>query len=232
MPKPLPDRWNVRERILAGGFAIYWVLGVTHNYLRTSPRARDLAAVVIAELILVLLFAIVAFFAWEVATGRLPLDGLGFAINTRTSSGLTVLVGLGVAAAILKLPIQRTDFSTALVIPLTAVLVEEILFRPVLIVGTRKVLARYGWGWAYAVAFSAAIWALAHVTSKSASMVIGLFITGLVLGGLYAWTRTNVAGYVLHALANTGSAGAVILFTFCLILGVLAQLHNAPAQRR
>lgn len=63
-----------------------------------------------------------------------------------------------------------------------------------------------------------------HVPSKSASMLVGLFVTGVLLGALYAWSGTNVAGYVLHALANSGSGGAVIMFVLCLVLGVGGRL--------
>jgi membrane protease YdiL (CAAX protease family) len=101
-------------------------------------------------------------------------------------------------------------------IPLVVVLVEEILFRPVLIAFMHAALARSRRRWTLAVVVSAAIWALGHATSKSLSMVLGLFVSGVILGTLYAWSGSNMAGYVGHASAATGSGGAVLMFALCL----------------
>ena len=148
--------------------------------------------------------------SWSVET-------LGFLVGTWPSSALTVVVAC-LAASLIKVPLTKA-FAAGIAVPLLAVLVEEIRFRPVLITWLHDGPARARTSWALAVLLSAAIWTVVHVPSKSASMLVGLFVTAVLLGALYAWSGTSVAGYVLHALANSGSGGAVIMFVLCLVLG-------------
>jgi membrane protease YdiL (CAAX protease family) len=144
-------------------------------------------------------------------------------VGTWPSSALTVVVGTCLAASLIKVPLTKV-FAAGIAVPFLAVLVEEILFRPVLITCLHDSLTRTRTSWALAVVLSATIWTVVHMPSKSASMLVGLFVAGVVVGALYAWSGTNVAGYVLHALANSGSGGAVIMFVLCLVLGAGGRL--------
>jgi membrane protease YdiL (CAAX protease family) len=141
-----------------------------------------------------------------------------------------VIVGAWLAASLREFPLTRASFQGSIALPFVAVLVEEILFRPVLIVFMHAALARSPKRWTLAVVVSAAVWALAHATSKSLSMVFGLFVTGIILGTLFAWTGSNIAGYVGHELATTGSGGAVLMFALCLGISLTRWLSRSRVQ--
>jgi len=221
---PRVARWTIRERSLAAAFVVYWLVGFANNYARTSPGvgANVRGALVMLAVLLVLL--VLLFFAWQVASRRWSVEALGFTIGALPSSVLTAIVGAGLAGSLLASPLTKANFPAGIAIPLLAVLVEEILFRPVLIAFMHAALARSRGRWTLAVVVSAAVWALCHATSKSLSMVLGLFVSGVILGTLYAWSGSNVAGYVVHALANTGNGGAVLMFALCLGIGLTGRL--------
>jgi hypothetical protein len=224
------DRWTARDRFLAGAFVVYVLVGFAHNYARISPRIGEGARGVLVMAWVALLGLTLLFLAWEVVRRRRSVETLGFLVGTWPSSALTVVVAC-LAASLIKIPLTKAAFAAGIAVPLLAVLVEEILFRPVLITWLHDGLARARTGWALAVLLSAAIWTVVHVPSKSASMLVGLFVTGVLLGALYAWSGTNVAGYVLHALANSGSGGAVIMFVLCLVLGAGGRLIERRTRR-
>jgi membrane protease YdiL (CAAX protease family) len=75
-----------------------------------------------------------------------------------------------------------------------AVIVEEILFRPLLIGVLRRNLAATRRPALWAVVLAALCWAAVHVPSQPFAMVIGLLITGLIVGGLYVFSGSNVVG--------------------------------------
>lgn len=217
---PRISRWTNRQRSLAAAFVVYWLIGFANNYARTSPGVGANVRGALAALAVVLLLPALLFFAWQVARRHWSVETLGFTIGTWPSSVLTAIVGAGLAVRLLESPLTRASFHGGIAIPLVAVLVEEALFRPVLIPFMHAALARSRGRWTLAVVVSAAIWALAHATSKSLSMVFGLFVSGVILGALYAWSGSNLAGYVGHALANTGSGGAVLMFAMCLAISL------------
>lgn len=217
------DRWTARDRFLAAAFVVYGLVSIANHYARISPRVGEGARGAFAMVSVVLPGLTLLFFAWEVVRRRRSVETLGFMVGTWPSSALTVVVGAYLAASLVRVPLTKA-FAAGIAVPFLAVLVEEILFRPVLIAYLRDGLTRTRTSWALAVVLSAAIWTVVHVPSKSASMLVGLFVTGVLLGALYAWSGTNVAGYVLHALANSGSGGAVIMFVLCLVLAAGGRL--------
>jgi membrane protease YdiL (CAAX protease family) len=216
---PPHDRWTARDRFLAAAFAVYALVCTAHNYARTSPRAGADARTALAILGMVFVVFTVLFFASEVVRRRRSIETLGFTVGTWPSSVLTVVVGAYVGSSLVKRP-PTEAFAAGIAVPVLAVFVEEMLYRPVLITFLQRALGRVRASWVLAVVLSAAIWTVGHVPSKSPSMLVGLFISGVLVGALYAWSGTNVAGYVLHALANSGTGGAVIMFVLCLVLAV------------
>jgi membrane protease YdiL (CAAX protease family) len=224
-------RWSIRQRSLAAAFVVYWLVGFANNYTRTSPDVGANVRGALATLTVVLLLLALLFFAWQVARGLWSVETLGFTIGTWPSSILTAIVGAGLAVSFGESPLTRASFRGAMAIPFVAVLAEEILFRPVLIGFMHAALARNRRRWTLAVVVSAAIWALGHATSKSLSMVIGLFVSGVILGTLYTWSGSNMAGYVGHALAATGSGGAVLMFALCFGISLTRWLGHDHAQR-
>ena len=212
-----------RDRLLLAAFVVYGLVGIANNYARNSPRVGESARAALLIAAVVVLGLALLFFAWEVIRRRRSVETLGFMVGTWPSSALTVVVGASLAASMSRVPLTNA-FTAGIAVPLLAVLVEEILFRPVLITCLHDGLTKTKTSWALAVVLSAAIWTFVHGPGKSASMLVGLFVTGVLLGALYAWSGTNVAGYVLHALANCGIGGAVIMFVLCLVLGAGGRL--------
>src|SRR4029079_15317684 len=149
------------------------------NYARISPRIGEGARGVLGMGWVALLGLTLLFFAWEVVRRRRSVETLGFLVGTWPSSALTVVVAC-LAASLIKVPLTKA-FAAGIAVPLLAVLVEEILFRPVLITWLHDGLASAGTSWALAVVLSAAIRTAVHVPTKSASMLVGLFVTGVLL---------------------------------------------------
>jgi hypothetical protein len=224
------DPWTPRDRLLAAAFAVYGLVGVANNYARVSPRVAEGArgAIVIVGIVTVGLAFL--FFATEVVRRKRPVETLGFKVGTWPSSTLTVVAGACVAASLNTVPLTSAR-AAGIALPFLAVLVEEILFRPVLISCLHGWLTPTRTSRTLAVVSSAALWTVLHVPSKSPSMLVGLFITGILVGALYVWSGTNIVGYVLHALANSGSGGAAIMFALCLVLGVVARLADRRTGR-
>lgn len=217
------DRWTAHSRFLVAAFLVYGLVGAANNYARVSPRVTESARAALVMAAMVVLGLGLLFFSSEVVRGRRSLETLGFTVSTWPSAALTILVGVYLAASLNEVPLT-TAFAAGIAVRLAAALVEETLFRPVLISWLHAGLRPTRTSWALAVLSSAALWTLVHVPSKSASMLLGLFVTGVLLGALYVWSGTNVVGYVLHALANSGIGGAVMMFGLCLVLGAGGRL--------
>jgi membrane protease YdiL (CAAX protease family) len=149
-------------------------------------------------------------------------------VNNRRAAVLTVLTGVYVVLVCLRFPLASA-FNPSLGLVLGAVLVEEILFRPLLIDLLRKALAGAGNPLRLAVVGSAVIWALVHIPSKPPLQVVGIFIGGLLFGALYAFSRSNIVGFVVHATANAGSTGGLLMFGLCLLLAPLTRRRRTSA---
>jgi membrane protease YdiL (CAAX protease family) len=205
---------------MAAAFAAYWLVGFVHNWARTSRSLDDPVRGVVTTAATGLILAAVAFFAWTFLRGRHAVGALGFAIDGRRPIMVTAGAAAYVVVFLVRFPLSIAAFSPVLLLPVAAVLVEEILFRPVLIGLIRTVLARHAHSLEWAILAAAVLWALVHVPSKPPSLVVGIFVTGLVVGALYGYTGSNILGFVFHASANAGSGGAVVMLALCLVVAV------------
>lgn len=228
MVKQVLARWSRRQRQLAAAFAVFWIVGVVLNWARTSTTLGDATRGAVTFAATGVMLAPLAFFAWEFRRGRHSLRELGFALDSRRSVIVTVGTAVFLVVFLVRFPLSIAAFTPAVFVPMAAVLVEEILFRPVLIRLIRKLLAPSPRSLEWAILLSAVLWALAHVPSKPPSLVVGIFVTGLIVGALYGYSGSNVFGFVFHASANAGPAGGLMMFVLCLAAAALRRPPRRP----
>ena len=207
-------------------FAGYWLLGLVSNAVRTSPTAPAPLRNAVALATLLALIALIAFLVDGVRRGRYRGPDLGFAIDNTRALALVGLTALYAAVALFRLPLTGLDRPVFLALAILAVIVEEILFRPLLIGVLRRMLAATERPALWAVVLAALCWAAGHLPSKPFTQVIGIFLGGLLFGGLYVFSASNVVGFVVHASANGGGVGALV--TLGLYLALAALLRSRP----
>lgn len=208
-------------------FAGYWLLSLVSNAVRTSPTASAILKTSVFAVALLAVIAFAAFLVDSVRRRRYRVADLGFTVGNTRALALVALTAGYVVVALFRLPFVGLDPAAFVAPAILAVIVEEILFRPLLIGVLRRILAATQRPALWAVVLAALLWAAVHIPSKSVEMVLGLFITGLLVGGLYVFSGSNVVGFVVHASSNAGGAGALVTFGLYLVLAAL--LRKRPA---
>ncbi len=208
-------------------FAGYWLLGFVSNAVRTSSTASASLRNAVALVTLLALIGLIVFLGDSVRRRRYRGSDLGFTIDTPRALVLVALTAVYAAFALFRLPLVGFDHPIFLARAVLAVIVEEILFRPLLIGVLRRIFAATHRPVLWAVVLAALCWAAGHLPSKPFAQVIGIFAGGLMFGALYVFSGSNVVGFVVHADANAGSVGALVTFGFYLALAAL--LRERPA---
>lgn len=203
------------DRAFLAWFVAYSVLGTVTNYLRMSDAVSVETKGLVGLAATAALLAWICFLAWSVLSGRRTLSELGFALDSWPAVTVAVVATVAGVAVFLRLPSPSPPSLVGYIV--AAVLVEEILFRPLLIPILAKVFASSSRPLVPAALLAAALWALPHLASKAPGQVFGVFTGGLVFNALYALTGSNVAGVVLHAAANGGGQGALAALGLCLL---------------
>jgi membrane protease YdiL (CAAX protease family) len=210
-------------------FAAYWLLGLVSNAVRTSRTAPPSLHVGVAIVVLLATVALVAYLAKGVRTRRYGGQDLGFTVDNSRAIVLTVLAAAYAVYALLRLPSPGLERPVTLVLPVVAVIVEEIVFRPLLIRALQRALAARRRPLLWAVVVGTLLWAAGHLPSYSLANVVGGHILGgLLFGALYAFSGSNVIGFVVHASANAGGVGGAVVLVLYLLLAVL--LRKRPVQ--
>jgi membrane protease YdiL (CAAX protease family) len=207
-----------RDRRFLIWFLLYYLFGFISNYTRTSKSVSEPVQLTVAILSSLALLAWLVHVVWGLMRSRYTGDDLGLVIDTRRSWVLAAVASMYVVLVFLRFPLLSLGLTPVFPQIVAAAIVEEILFRPLLINILHKMLARYAHPLGLAVVVSAAAWALVHVPSKPFSQVVGIFIGGWLFGGLYAYSRSNVVGFVVHATANAGGLGGVVTFLLYLLV--------------
>ncbi len=205
-----------RDRTFLAWFVLYYLFGFTSNFVRTSDSVPDRTKIVVGVLALAAVVAWIGFFVWSVVRARYAVGELGFVVNSWRSRIVSAVAVVIAVAALLRLPSPLPP--VILTQAIAAIMVEEIVFRPLLIPVLSTMFSATARPRSIAVIVAAAIWAFGHLPSKPLSQVFGIFVGGLVFNVLYVSSGSNIVGIVLHAVANTGGVGAVVTLGLCLLL--------------
>lgn len=217
-----------QDRQFLAIFAGYWLLGFASNVVRTSRTVPTSLQQGVLIAWLLAMVALVAYLANGVRTRRYDGNDLGCTLDNTSSIVLAVLAAAYAVYAVLRLPSPGLERPVTLVPPIVFVIVEEILFRPLLIRALQRAFATRRRPLLWAVVVAAFLWAVVHLPSYPLSMVIsGHLLGGLVFGGLYVASGSNVIGFVVHASANAGGAGSAVVLALYLLLAVLLRKRGA-----
>jgi membrane protease YdiL (CAAX protease family) len=174
--------------------------------------------------------ALVAYLANGIRTRRYGGQDLGFTVDNTRAVVLTVVAAAYAVYAVLRLPSPGLERPVTLVLPVVAVIVEEIVFRPLLIRALQSAFAARRRPLLWAVVAGTLLWAAAHLPSHSlANVVGGPILGGLLFGALFVFSGSNVIAFVVHASANAGGVGSAVVLVLYLLLAVL--LPKRPAAR-
>lgn len=208
-----------RDRHFLGFFAAYWLFGLVSNTVRASEDAPPWLRNGVAIVGLVAVAAWVVYLGYGIRTRRYRGTDLGCTFETSWSIVLAVLAAGYVLFALVRTPSPGLAQPATLVLPLVSVIVEEVVFRPLLIGTLQRAFVAQRRPVLWAVVVATLVWTLVHVPSYPLGMLIGgPLLGGLILGGLYAVSGSNVLGFVVHAWANAGTLGSAVAFALYLVL--------------
>ena len=192
--------------------------GIPANYLHQKHRMDGTA--VFLDLVIKIQWATVAGVVAHsmIRRGRRPAD-YGFSLKTGGVASLAVLAAIHVYLAV----------SGKLVLPATGdyvwgalgAFMEELLFRAIAIDILAGLMDGIRGKTFWAIAGSAALWSLPHISSKSIGQLVpGIFLGGLFFGYIYHRSRSLLLPAWVHAAANAGYGGGMLVAgIYCLIGG-------------
>ena len=126
------------------------------------------------------------------------------------------------------LPSPGLERPVTLVLPVVGVIVEEIVFRPLLIRALQRALAARRRPLLWAVVVGTLLWAAMHLPSYPLAQVVGGPILGACCLARYMRSPEQRNGFVVHASANAGGVGSAVVLVLYLLLAVL--LRKRPVQ--
>jgi membrane protease YdiL (CAAX protease family) len=213
-------------------FAAYCLLGLVSNTVRTSQSAPPSLQNGVAIVMLLTVLALGAYVAEGVRTRRYGGEDLGLTLDSARAIALALLAAAYAVFAVLRVPSPGLERPVTLVLPVVGVLVEEVLFRPLLIRALQRAFAARRRPLLWAVVGAAFLWAMVHLPSYPLTMVMGggHFLGGLLFGALYAFSGSNVIGFVVHVSANAGGVGSAVVFALYLLFAVLLRKRSLQGE--
>lgn len=224
MKHPPSISLNRADKQFLGVFIFTSIIGFYSNSIRVSPGAsmkeliREQGFIYLAAAILVL------FVSWNLLRSRYQASDLGLFIQNRRAAILAVLSLAFLFCMKVYAPATPTNQFTPIVI--TLAILEEILYRPLLINVIRKIFSSSASSSLIAVVFSSFIWTLIHIPSKPVGQLPGIFIGGMLFAAMYTYSRSNVVGFTVHATANAGPIGGFTALGFYLLGSVFSLRKN------
>ncbi len=150
---------------------------------------------------------------YEISEGVVEL--LGASWNLKTF--ILAILGIITVAALFNGEIRTSKFLDLVAISI-GVLAEELIFRAIFIQWLKGKMQKTGASNFFAVLISSLVFTLIHSPDHSIALLIGLFISSLILCGLYLWSGSIIFGLIFHGFANGGVLAALLLTIFYLII--------------
>lgn len=225
------DRLHRREAGLLCVCMVYVIGGAVSNVVQASQV--DLTILAAVQYLMVAFWVILtaAAIRFAVVSGadvsRYGLSGGVVSWTTVIFCSAYTIYAFTSRSSILVPPLLGTWLG------LFGVVVEEVVFRVILVHLFRKLLGPLNHSLFYSILLSSLIWSSVHIPTKDFSLVIGLFITAILVSTFYWYTRSLLLPIWLHALANTGFVGAgvaVVLYTAVLVVLRFTRHRNKVAQ--
>jgi membrane protease YdiL (CAAX protease family) len=210
------------DRAFVCVFIAYYALGLLTNLMRTFFQLSDLGRnlIGIAGIIIVMVWTL--FISYFMKRGLYRRVDIGFPRPGKKTILLLVIALSSLVVGALRfgtIAADKPPLAIALVVAL--VIIEEIVFRSMLINFIQRAFQRSSDRIWLSVTLSAIIWASAHVASHPWTEVFGLFISGIIFGVLYQYTKSNMVGFTLHSMSNAGVVGGVIALVYYFVIGQL-----------
>ncbi|MEW5795276.1 MAG: CPBP family glutamic-type intramembrane protease [Candidatus Zixiibacteriota bacterium] len=223
--------------LLLSAAILYAATGLCTNIMRagmmhTSP-------------ILVELTLAVFLLAWTIFFAAAGLVGLsrdlpsfvawGFVIDRKLWISVVLIVITG-AILIHRYPGTIWSYESSMPWKVGGATLEEIVCRGVFINSIVFVVRpRSKWTVAVLLCAAAALWAAAHIPTKSLVEIWGLFTSGVALGYIYYYTRSLLFPIFSHVTANAGMLGGVVgvvgYFVVSVLVHVLARSRRTSEAR-
>ena len=191
------------------------IVAIPANYFRT--RGLNSAALLVwASLVWAGIIAVIAYSV--IRQQRSPAD-YGFSLRPGGVASLAVLalihVYLIVSGKFVMHAAGSYMWST------WGVLMEELVFRSIaidqFILLTNGLKRQAFW----AILASSALWSVPHIVTKSpAQLVGGIFLGGLLFGYVYYKSRSILLPAWIHAVANAGYLGGLLIAALYCVIGV------------
>jgi hypothetical protein len=109
---------------------------------------------------------------------------------------------------------------------------EELLFRAIAINVIGSALRASGRNDLWAIPISAALWVLPHVPTKEIGFLPFLFLTGVILGFIYRYSRSILFPMWGHVVANASWLGGVIVIVIYVIVSAYGLIRERSAAAR
>jgi membrane protease YdiL (CAAX protease family) len=109
---------------------------------------------------------------------------------------------------------------------------EELLYRAMAINVFGAMLRSRGRNDLWAIPISAALWVLPHVPTKEIGFLPFLFLTGVILGFIYRYSRSILFPMWGHVVANASWLGGVIVIVIYVIVSAYGLIRERSAAPR
>jgi len=198
---------------LTGGWSI---VGIPGNYLRVRGLTGEARQFLVFGLMI--LWAVIAgVIAYSVVRRQRRLADYGFSFKRGGVASLAMLAVIHVYLVIGgKFVLSAPGGFLWIVL---GAFMEELVFRAIaidkFILLMNGIKAKAFW----AILASSALWSVPHIPSKSPAQLLGgIFLGGLFLGYVYYKSRSILLPAWIHAIANAGYLGGVLIAAlYCLI---------------
>jgi membrane protease YdiL (CAAX protease family) len=111
-------------------------------------------------------------------------------------------------------------------------LMEELVYRMLLVNVLLSYFSRKRYRVLLALSVSALLFVIPHVPTKDIGMLIGLFLTSMVMGYVYYKSRSILIPAWLHVVANTSWFGGILMIFVYVVVAALGRFVISPLQRR
>ena len=192
------------------------VLGAFSNFARV--RADNVIDFTLMTLLGVIMWsgvAVVVLFSLFML--RVSVRYFGFSLGWGGTISILFVLGFSIFKMLqnqIQLPPQATLFTFSLI----GACVEELVFRAIAINTFIKLFDGLSGKTFWAIAASGSMWVAVHIPSKEPSMLIGLFITSLILGTIYYKSKSLLIPAWVHVVANTSWFGGVVTLLVYLLM--------------
>jgi membrane protease YdiL (CAAX protease family) len=203
------------------------ILGIFGNYVRVHTD-NDLLNFVLPLAIMALWLVIAVTIIRSITSSGRLLRDYGF------SFGLGGLISLAVVVAFSAYKMVNQQAGTELIDPtfvlkVTGAFMEEIVFRAVAI----NIFSSYFDGIKgktfWAILASTILWTIPHIPSKTLIEWKWLFVSSIIIGYVYRWSRSVLLPAWLHVASNTSWFGG---FVACIAYLLIAAVDFPILSRR